>query len=111
MNYHNAPALYAQAGNPNHPAITSKLGMYGIGNEDGTVEWMWDDGYTNTLMGRVRAAVDFIDTHPELAVLVDTRGAKGYPTQRVQQRLYRDGLAGRYVCRDYGNRLVEVKVK
>lgn len=98
-------------GNPNHPPITSELGTYGV-LENGTVEWVTDEGYSDSLTGRVRAAVDFLDMHPELEVLVDTTGAAtDYPTRAVGRTIGRDGLAGRYTCADYGDNLVKIGVR
>lgn len=95
---------------PLRPALHSELGTYGV-LENGAVEWVVDEGYSPSLQGRVRAAVDFLDMHPELEVLVDATGAHtDYPTRAVNRTIARDGLAGRYTCADYGDNLVKIGV-
>lgn len=98
-------------GNPAHPPTHSELGTYGVLTDKG-IEWENDDGYSDSLVGRIRAGVDFLDTHPDLAVVVDTADATGIPVQLVHRRLSRDNLSGRYTCRTHADndRLVEMRV-
>ena len=97
--------------NPNRPAITSELGTYGVVTSGG-IEWEVDDHYPPGLMNRVRAAVDFLDMHPGLDVVVEAReNAHKSNASLVRSRIAQDGLAGRYTCRNYGDNLVKIGVK
>jgi hypothetical protein len=91
--------------------IHSERGTYAIVDGD-DIEWVTDDGYTDSILGRVQAAVDFLDMHPTLAVLVDTKGTKRqYPSTAVGQRLAKEGRQGEFRSYDKGDGLVEVRLR
>lgn len=93
-------------------APTSKRGTFGVLVTPDEIEWEHDEHYPDHNSGRIRAAVDFLDMHPDETVVVHITGNNKDPdTQIVHRVLCKDHLQGRFSCHDLGDGLVALTRK